>query len=201
MRIKHSAKLLASAGLFAALSLSQSAFAEHHTAQASDKAMVGHSVGSKELHQAMMSGHDMRMPMSGNVDKDFAMMMTMHHQQAVKMVDVLLQRGKSEELKALARKMKAAQLSEINKMAAFAGPMDHSKMSMGKGKMEMQGSMETDHGKMAETEFNKLDVNKDGKISRAEIPSKHPMNQHFGMLDANKDGSMGRAEFAKHHGM
>ena len=148
-----------------------------------------------------MAGNDMRMPMSGNVDKDFAMMMTMHHQQAVRMVDVLLQRGKSEELKALARKMKAAQLAEIKKMAAFAGPMDHRMMSMGKGKMEMQGSMETDHAKMAATEFNTLDVNKDGKISRAEIPSKHPMSQHFGMLDANKDGSLGRAEFAKHHGM
>ena len=196
MIVKHAATLLASAGLVAALALSQSALADHHASP-----MAGQSEGSKELHHAMMSGHDMRMPMSGEVDKDFAMMMTMHHQQAIKMVDVLLQRGTSEELKALARKMKAAQLDEIKKMAPFAGPMDHSKMNMGKGKMKMDGSMDMDHGKMAEAEFNKLDANKDGKLAKSEISPKHPMSQHFGMLDANKDGSLSRAEFAKHHGM
>lgn len=198
MRIKHSASLLASAGLVAAIALTQSAFAGPHSTPSSDKAMAGHSVGSKELHHAMMSGHNMRMPMSGNVDKDFAVMMTMHHQQAVEMADVLLQRGKSEELKALARKMKATQLEEIRKMAAFAGPMDHGKM---KREMGMHEPMGTNHGKMTDAEFNKLDANKDGKISRAEISTKHPMSQHFDMLDANKDGSLSGLEFAKHHGM
>ena len=78
-----------------------------------------HSAGSMEMHRAMMQGQKVPMPMSGNVDKDFAVMMTMHHQQAIKMVDVLLQHGKSAELKALARKMKVAQQAEIKQMAMY----------------------------------------------------------------------------------
>lgn len=79
--------------------------------------MAGHSTGSMELHRVMMQGQKMPMPMSGNVDKDFATMMTLHHQQAVKMADVLLRHGRSAELKALAGKMKAAQQAEIKLMA------------------------------------------------------------------------------------
>ena len=84
-----------------------------------DAPMAGHSKGSMELHGVMAQGQKMPMPMSGNVDKDFATMMTMHHQQAIKMIDVLLQHGSSAELKALASKMKAAQQDEIKTMAPF----------------------------------------------------------------------------------
>lgn len=194
MTIKHSATLLASAGLVAAIALSQSVFATPHGTPASDKAMAGHSVGSKELRHAIMSGHDMRMPMSGNADKDFAMMMTMHHQQAIDMINVLAKHGQSPELKAMAMKMKAAQTEEIKQLARFAGPMDRTRM-MDHGKMKM------DHAKMAATEFAVLDKNKDGMVSRSEVAASHPLNQHFGMLDGNNDGSLSKAEFAKHHGM
>ena len=81
--------------------------------------MKGHSAGSMELHKIMMSGMKMPMPMSGNVDKDFAIMMTMHHQQAVKMADVLIKHGRSPELKTLARRMKTAQQAEIKQMAPY----------------------------------------------------------------------------------
>jgi uncharacterized protein (DUF305 family) len=84
-----------------------------------DASMAGHGKGSMELHEVMTQGQKMPMPMSGNVDKDFATMMTMHHQQAIKMIDVLLQHGSSAELKALATKMKAAQQEEIKKMAPY----------------------------------------------------------------------------------
>ena len=79
--------------------------------------MKGQSAGSMEMHTIMMSGMKMPMKMSGNVDKDFATMMTMHHQQAIKMSDVLIKHGSNAELKALARKMKAAQQAEIKQMA------------------------------------------------------------------------------------
>lgn len=81
--------------------------------------MKDHSVGSKELHAIMTAGMQMPMKMTGNVDKDFATMMTMHHQQALKMADVLIKHGENVELKALARKMKAAQQDEIEKMKPF----------------------------------------------------------------------------------
>ncbi|GAB2519145.1 DUF305 domain-containing protein [Lysobacter humi (ex Lee et al. 2017)] len=78
------------------------------------------SPGSMELHRVMEEGEAMPMTMSGDVDKDFASMMTMHHQTAIKMIDVLQQNGQSAELKALGAKMKADQLEEIKKMAPHA---------------------------------------------------------------------------------
>lgn len=81
--------------------------------------MKGHSAGSMELHKIMTAGMKMPMKMSGNVDKDFATMMSMHHQQAIKMSDVLIKHGRSAELKALARKMKVAQQTEIKQMAPY----------------------------------------------------------------------------------
>lgn len=76
-----------------------------------------HSPASMELHRIMMQGHQMHMPMTGDIDKDFATMMTMHHEQAIKMADVLLQHGKNAQLKALARKMQQEQREEIKQLA------------------------------------------------------------------------------------
>ena len=46
-------------------------------------------------------------------------MMTMHHQQALKMADIELRSGKSPELKAMAQKMKDQQTREIAELARF----------------------------------------------------------------------------------
>lgn len=89
-------------------------------AQGSAMSHAGHSAGSMELHRIMMQGQKMPMPMSGNVDKDFAAMMTMHHQQAIQMADVLLKHGRNAELKTLARKMQEEQRKEIKQLAPFA---------------------------------------------------------------------------------
>ena len=92
----------------------------HDMSKMQGQDMKGHSAGSMELHKAMMSGMKMPMNMSGNVDKDFASMMSMHHQQAIRMVDVYVKHGRNAELKVLARKMKAAQQGEIKQMASYA---------------------------------------------------------------------------------
>lgn len=76
-----------------------------------------HSPASMELQRVMMQRPKMHMPMSGDIDKDFATMMTMHHEQAIKMADVLLQHGRNAELKALARKMQQEQREEIKQLA------------------------------------------------------------------------------------
>jgi uncharacterized protein (DUF305 family) len=77
---------------------------------------MDHGNPSMKMHMAMTSHQGMKMPMSGNVDKDFAAMMIMHHQQAIKMADVEIAHGKDEELKALAAKMRQQQLGEIEKL-------------------------------------------------------------------------------------
>ena len=77
------------------------------------------SEGSTALDKAMKDGMAMPMTMSGNADKDFASMMTMHHQTAIKMIDIQQKSGKAADLKALGAKMKAAQQEEIKKMEPF----------------------------------------------------------------------------------
>ena len=82
----------------------------------------GHSqasgAGADELHRAMMGGMEQmrQMKSTGDLDKDFAMMMRMHHQQAVEMAKIEARNGKSAELKAMANKMIADQQKEITQL-------------------------------------------------------------------------------------
>lgn len=89
------------------------------TAMPADHAMPGHSAGSMELHRIMTEGQKTPMPMSGDVDKDFATMMSAHHKMAIDMADVMLASGTNAELKGMAAKMKAAQQEEIRQLAPF----------------------------------------------------------------------------------
>lgn len=71
--------------------------------------------GSNDMKQLMITGMDsmQKMEMSGNIDKDFAMMMRMHHQQGVEMAQMELEHGESPAMKAVARQIIAAQKKEI----------------------------------------------------------------------------------------
>lgn len=83
-----------------------------------DDMKAGHEHGSTEMGQAMHKGMQsmQEMKMSGDVDKDFAMMMKMHHQQALEMAKVEIDHGKSTQLKAMARKMIKDQTKEIGQL-------------------------------------------------------------------------------------
>ena len=73
------------------------------------------SVGSDEMMKSMgtgMEGMD-NMKMSGDTDKDFAMMMKMHHQKALDMAQMELDHGKSPEMKKMAKQIIVAQKKEI----------------------------------------------------------------------------------------
>ena len=65
----------------------------------------------KEANNTMM--HDMMKPMTGDPDKDFAMMMLPHHQGATDMAKVELKYGKDPTLRALAEEIIEAQEKEI----------------------------------------------------------------------------------------
>ncbi len=71
--------------------------------------------GPDAMKQSMMGGMDamQKMPMSGDTDKDFAVMMKIHHQGALDMAQVELDQGKSPEMKAMAKSIIAAQKKEI----------------------------------------------------------------------------------------
>ena len=72
-------------------------------------------MGSDGMKQSMMTGMDsmQKMQMTGDTDKDFAMMMKMHHQQAVDMAQMQLKDGKSPAMKKMATQIIAAQKKEI----------------------------------------------------------------------------------------
>ena len=62
--------------------------------------------GGDAFSQSMMNGMQKMQAMkpSGDTDKDFAMMMRMHHQQALDMAQIELSRGRSGEMKAMAER-------------------------------------------------------------------------------------------------
>jgi hypothetical protein len=73
------------------------------------------AAGSRDMKASMMMGMDgmQKMMMSGDTDKDFAMMMKMHHQQALNMAEMELAHGKSADMKAMAKQIIVAQKKEI----------------------------------------------------------------------------------------
>ena len=73
------------------------------------------AAGSGDMKHSMMGSMDgmKNMQMSGDPDKDFAMMMKIHHQGAVDMAQMELAHGKSPAMKEMARKIIAAQKKEI----------------------------------------------------------------------------------------
>ncbi|MEO5677879.1 MAG: DUF305 domain-containing protein [Usitatibacter sp.] len=86
-------------------------------ANAQDKGMQGKSMpmDCSQMHESMMGGKKGMdgMRMSGDVDRDFATMMKMHHQGALPMAQAELDKGKDSELRDLARKIIDAQKTEI----------------------------------------------------------------------------------------
>ncbi|MFT3856898.1 MAG: DUF305 domain-containing protein [Aquabacterium sp.] len=73
------------------------------------------------VEQAMKDGMQamQAIPISGDVDKDFAALMKAHHEQAVKMAEVEVRDGRSPELKAMARKMIRDQKREVDMLGKW----------------------------------------------------------------------------------
>jgi uncharacterized protein (DUF305 family) len=72
-----------------------------------------------QMHKIMMTPMK-SMKMTGNTDRDFSMMMAEHHAMAIKMIDIELKHGGGAPVKALARKMRAAQVKEREQLLRFA---------------------------------------------------------------------------------
>lgn len=100
--------LLAAAPL---LALAPVTAAQDPAAQALDEAM-----------QKMM--HGMHMHSTGDPDRDFAVMMIVHHQGAIDMAKVELEYGDDPEMRALAAEIIAAQEQEIAEMKAWLEEQD-----------------------------------------------------------------------------
>ena len=76
--------------------------------------------------------------------------------------------------------------------------MDHGKDAIKHDGKEHHAMDHAGHAPSAvSTTFQKLDTNKDGKLSKAEM-AKHPMAAHFDMLDVDKNGYLSPKEAAAH---
>lgn len=68
----------------------------------------------KDMSEKMSS-----MKMSGNPDVDFAMMMRIHHEGAIRMAEVELRDGKEASMKKMAKDIISAQKKEIAQIDKF----------------------------------------------------------------------------------
>ena len=101
--------------LFATASNAQTPAFKELTIAMPSKGMQHSMMGSDGMKQSMMKGMDgmQKMQMTGDSDKDFAMMMKMHHQQDVEMAQMQVAHGKSPAMKSMAKQIIAAQNKEI----------------------------------------------------------------------------------------
>ncbi len=78
-------------------------------------------MGEGELEKSMsdMKSQMSNMQMTGNLDKDFAMMMTSHHKSAVSMSKMELKNGMNAALKQMAQKGISEQTKEINEFKSW----------------------------------------------------------------------------------
>ena len=79
-----------------------------------------------------MSGKMTSMPMSGDPDVDFAMMMRIHHQGAIDMANAELSSGKDPQMKKMAKAIVSAQQKEIAQFDAFLDKRGHPAHKMSK---------------------------------------------------------------------
>ena len=81
----------------------------------------------KDMNEKMSS-----MPMSGNQDMDFAMMMRVHHQGAIDMAQAELRSGKEPKMRKMAKEIVAAQKKEIAEIDQFLASHGHPMGKMSK---------------------------------------------------------------------
>ena len=86
--------------------------------------MPGMAAGG-DMHGSMkgMMKNMESMKMSGDVDKDFAMMMKVHHQGAIDMAQMELKSGKDAKMRAMAKGIIKAQQKEIKEFDRWLGKL------------------------------------------------------------------------------
>lgn len=74
-----------------------------------------------KMHMAMQDGQKKmnEMQMSGDADRDFAMMMRAHHQSGIDMAKAEVESGKDPEMLKEAKKIIASQQKDIQKLDAW----------------------------------------------------------------------------------
>ncbi|WP_242929138.1 DUF305 domain-containing protein [Pontibacter vulgaris] len=85
---------------------------------AMDTAMAGGGMMG-HMHKNMEEMRSIRKKMTGDPDHDFAQMMTMHHQGAIRMADDEIANGTDSKMKQMAQKTKDSNQADIKKLQDF----------------------------------------------------------------------------------
>jgi uncharacterized protein (DUF305 family) len=125
VKLALSAAVAAGALAVAAPALAQSEGHAQH-----DMSKPAHAAGktSTDMHASMDEMHKKMkgMPMTGNQDMDFAMMMVRHHQGAIDMAQAQIDHGKDKQMISAAKKIVAEQKKEIAMFEAWMKKHPHS---------------------------------------------------------------------------
>ena len=98
---------------------------------AASSPMAGGGMDMKSMMKDM-NGKMGAMPMSGDPDVDFAMMMRIHHQGAIDMANAELGSGKDPQMKKMAKAIIAAQKKEVAQFDAYLSKHGHATDKMSK---------------------------------------------------------------------
>ncbi|WP_162141791.1 DUF305 domain-containing protein [Daejeonella oryzae] len=108
------------------------------------------------MHQMMNDMH--QIPMSGNVDKDFAIMMKSHHQGAVEMSQYQITNGKDETLKNMAVKIDQEQKAEIKELERIIESLDKAPKNYDPKKKESGFAQVLDENMQMMMDMSKMDT-------------------------------------------
>lgn len=92
-------------------------FTSNHKPSGQDKAFMDAMKKNMDMSESDMN----KMTTTGNTDKDFAMMMNMHHKHGIKMEETEMKYGKDEKLKAMAKKSMENQKNEMKELEKLGG--------------------------------------------------------------------------------
>lgn len=116
-----------------------------------------HTTGfTTTMHQMMNDMH--QMPMSGNVDQDYAMMMKSHHKGAVDMSQFEITNGKDETLKKMARKIAEKQKAEIKELETIIASLNKAPKNYDPEKKETGFAKVMDENMRMMMDMSKMDT-------------------------------------------
>ena len=124
---RHYSLLIAAAVVILAAGVA----AAQHTGHSSPAPKAGSQPAmgspSHEMHKHMTMGmQDMqKMKLTGDVDVDFATMMTMHHKHGIEMARIEAEKGKDEKIREMARKIIESQEKESQQFKEWLAGKGH----------------------------------------------------------------------------
>ena len=165
------------------------------------------TVVHEDLHQAMtkMMQKMKSMKMTGDPDKDFAMMMIEHHQGAIDAANIVVKSGKDGKIKAMAQKILQVQPQEQKDLRKHTD-MEHDQNATAKKdgshathSQSSDASASSSHSDQFSSEMNKVMANMESKMKSMKMTGNLDHDFATMMIDHHQ-GAIDMAEIEKEHG-